>query len=288
MKIIRSILYFVAIGFISHSSICIANNLPVKSISFRILDADKDMEINANIYIDEEKIDKKYFLPEGAQSRISVEVKVDAGKSYKSRQFVVYLEGMKKQSVPFHIYMAEHGDQNNTYNIASIDPIRDWILYGGQSPDRAVVMLERIRDSKFAKAIPKKSSFHVYLDYVLAKAYIKNCTIRFVDQCDSAKNINAHLSDNFDEYQTIMKSMQITKESLNFDSNHFYLPLRYNEAKWEFACGRFEKSIELYDEIILKLENNPQYLSSIQVSLANIRHAKSVAEMQLKKNENQI
>lgn len=265
MNYIRRIAFIIAII----PSIA-ASAPPVTRVTFETLDADTLDSVVSNISVEGISSDGKYMLANDADSRIALEVKVDAGSQYQPRTLTIFLEGLKRSNPIYKIYLTKR-ESNKMYTRGSVKKASEYI--NTEWADRAVVLLERVN----AETTPaqKETQFGVFLSYNLARAYFLNCTARFVDQCQDAKSIFNDLYSSYDNKERFFVAESISKEQLkNIDVETYYKKMDYLRAKWDMSCGRFENALMTFDELLADAESNPSLLKNLNVTLEGLRNDK--------------
>ncbi len=243
---------------------------PVTEVIFEILDADTYNPVVSNILVDGGVAsDGKYTLRNDAESRIAIEIRVDAGGQYQPRILKIFLEGLKNSRAIYKIFLAKR-ESNTIYTRGHVNKASEYI--NNTSVDRAVVMLERIN----AEITPttKETQFGVFLSYNLARAYFLNCTARFVDQCQDAKSIFNDLHSSYDNKNRFFAAESISKEQLNKDSvvEAYSKRMDYLRAKWDISCGRFEDALKTYEELLADARSNPSLLQNLRINLEGLQN----------------
>jgi len=243
---------------------------PVTQVTFETLDADTLESVVSNISVDGVTSDGKYMLANDADSRIALEVKVDAGSQYQPRTLTIFLEGLKRSKPIYKIYLTKR-ENNKMYTRGFVKKASEYI--NTEWVDRAVVLLERVN----AETTPaqKETQFGVFLSYNLARAYFLNCTARFVDQCQDAKSIFNDLYNSYDNKERFFAAESISREQLkNIDVETYYRKMDYLRAKWDVSSGRFENALKTYDELLADAESNPSLLKNLNLTFEGLQNDK--------------
>jgi tetratricopeptide (TPR) repeat protein len=252
---------------------------PVTSVTFRTVDADTGADLIAKISLDGTLVsNSQYVLPQDAASQIAIEVSAEAGSQYYARTLTIFLEGLKRAKPIYKIYLAKLGSGSSIYTRGSVKAASEYI--NADSVDRAVALLERINEE--SSPAKKATQFGVYLHYNLARAYLLNCTQRFVDQCPAAKSLFDDLYHKYDNQEQFFSAESISKQDLqNVDIESHYKRMAYLRAKWDFSCGRFEDALGAFEELIIAAENDPSLLKRLNLTLEGLRSDKALVKTKL-------
>lgn len=233
---------------------------PVESIKFSVRDADTNARLVSKIEIDNIELKGgEYELQPNQDSRIAINIRADAGSEYYTRTITVFLEGFNKSSLPFNIYLSQK-KPGYIYNRGTVKKASDYInkVYA----DRAVALLERINMEIEPSLM--HSQFGVHLKYNIARAYLANCTLKFVDQCMQAKEIfDSLLSGSESEKQWVLAERISVNELKNITVSRFYNRMKYLRALWDIKCNRYSDAKKAFQQLLNKATTNPEIFGDI-------------------------
>lgn len=249
----------------------------VRSVKFIIYDADNNKPIPATVIVNGTSLTNgTYPLPADQDSRIALSVTAEAGEKYYSRTITIFLEGLNVAKPIFNIYLA--GIQNNyIYTRGAVRKASEFI--NDEFADRAVALLERINQESSPSLM--ETQFGIYLKYNLARAYINNCTHKFVDQCNQGKEILTLLRNNYDKYSRMLSAEAVKKGDLDDKTpDDHYKRMEYLRAMWNMSAGRYDDAIKALDALIDEANQNSTITTTLKRSLDGLKSDRALAQQQ--------